>query len=170
MLVKRGWRGYWFSTQNQPFPPPKYFVCTLTVGFGIRSPLWSSGQSSWLRIRRSGFDFRRYQIFWVVVLERGPLSLVSTTEELFERKNSGFGLEIWEYGRRVSSRWPRGTLYPQKLALTSKTSGGWYSGLRPRILLFFYWDIQRNGITFNLLCFPASIVHRHTSLCSYDSR
>jgi hypothetical protein len=27
-------------------------------------------------------------------LERGPLSLVSTTEELLERKSSGFGLEI----------------------------------------------------------------------------
>jgi hypothetical protein len=25
--------------------------------------LWSSGQSSWLQIQRSGFDFRRYQIF-----------------------------------------------------------------------------------------------------------
>jgi hypothetical protein len=27
-------------------------------------------------------------------LERGPLSLVSTIEELLERKNRGFGLEI----------------------------------------------------------------------------
>jgi hypothetical protein len=27
-------------------------------------------------------------------LERGPLSIVSTTEELLERKSSGFGLEI----------------------------------------------------------------------------
>jgi hypothetical protein len=26
-------------------------------------PLWSSGQSSWLQIQRSGFDSRRYQIF-----------------------------------------------------------------------------------------------------------
>jgi hypothetical protein len=33
------------------------------------------------------FDSRRYQIFWEVVgLERGPLSLVSTTEELLDRK------------------------------------------------------------------------------------
>jgi hypothetical protein len=29
-----------------------------------------------------------------------PLSLVSTIEELFERKSSGFGLESLEYGRR----------------------------------------------------------------------
>jgi hypothetical protein len=34
------------------------------------------------------------------------------------------GLEIREYGRRELSHWPRGTLYPQKLALTSPTSGG----------------------------------------------
>jgi hypothetical protein len=41
----------------------------------------------WLQIQRSGFDFRRYHIFWEVLgLERGPLSLVSTTEELLERK------------------------------------------------------------------------------------
>jgi hypothetical protein len=26
-------------------------------------PLWSSGQSSWLQIRRPGFDSRHYQIF-----------------------------------------------------------------------------------------------------------
>jgi hypothetical protein len=57
-------------------------------------------------------------------LEWGPLSLVSTIEELLGRKSSGSGLEIREYGRRDSSRWPRGTLYPQKLALTSPTSGG----------------------------------------------
>ena len=32
-----------------------------------------------------GFDSRRYQIFWVVVgLERGPLSLVRSNEELLE--------------------------------------------------------------------------------------
>jgi hypothetical protein len=50
-------------------------------------PLWYSGQSPWLQIRRSGFDSRRYQIFWEVVgLERGPLSLVSTIEELLGRK------------------------------------------------------------------------------------
>jgi hypothetical protein len=26
-------------------------------------PLWSSGQSSWLQIQRSGFDSRRYHVF-----------------------------------------------------------------------------------------------------------
>jgi hypothetical protein len=38
------------------------------------------------RSRGPVFDFRRYQILWEVVgLERGPLSLVSTTEELLGR-------------------------------------------------------------------------------------
>jgi hypothetical protein len=42
----------------------------------------------------SGFDSRHYQTSWEVVgLERGPLSLVSTTEELIERKSSACGLE-----------------------------------------------------------------------------
>jgi hypothetical protein len=49
-------------------------------------PLWSSGQSSWLQILRPGFDSRHYQEKKVVGLERGPLSLVSTTEELLDRK------------------------------------------------------------------------------------
>jgi hypothetical protein len=64
---------------------------------------------SWLQIQRSGFDSWRYQIFWEVVgLEWGPPSLVSTIEELLERKSSGSGLENREYGRR-DSRWSRDT-------------------------------------------------------------
>jgi hypothetical protein len=61
-------------------------------------PMWPVGQSSWLQIERSSFDSLRYQIFWeVVVLERGPLSLLSTLEELLERKSSGSGLENRDY-------------------------------------------------------------------------
>jgi hypothetical protein len=52
------------------------------------------------RSRGPGLDPRRYQIFWEVVgLERGPLSLVSTIEELLGRNSSGSGLENREYGR-----------------------------------------------------------------------
>jgi hypothetical protein len=51
-----------------------------------RPCLWSSGQNSWLQIRRPGFDSQYYQKKKVVGLERGPLSLVSTTEELLDRK------------------------------------------------------------------------------------
>jgi hypothetical protein len=39
-----------------------------------------------------------------VGLEQGPLSLVSTIEELLERQISGSGLENREYGRRDPSR------------------------------------------------------------------
>jgi hypothetical protein len=59
-----------------------------------------------------------------VALERGPLSLVSTTEELLGRNSSGFGLENRDYGSGDPLRRPRDTLYPQKLALTLPTCGG----------------------------------------------
>jgi hypothetical protein len=58
-----------------------------------------------------------------VSLERSPFSLVSTFEELLERRSSGSSLEIREYGRGDPSLRPRGILYPRKLALTSPTSG-----------------------------------------------
>jgi hypothetical protein len=72
--------------------------------YTVRPPLWSSGQSSWLQIRRPGFDSRHYQKKKVVGLERGSLSLVSTTEELLDKKSSGSCLENREYGRRDPSR------------------------------------------------------------------
>jgi hypothetical protein len=81
----------------------------------IGPPLWSSGQSSWLQIWRCRVRFPGTTRKKVVGLERGPLSLVSATEELLGRNGSGSGLEIRQYGRRDSSRWPRGTLYPQKV-------------------------------------------------------
>jgi hypothetical protein len=54
--------------------------------------LWSSGQIS-----------RRYQILRSRGLERGPLSVVSTFEELLERKSSDPGLENRDYGRKGSA-------------------------------------------------------------------
>jgi hypothetical protein len=51
-----------------------------------------------------------------VGLERGPLSLVSTTEELLDRNSSGSGLEIREYGMGIRCA--------ENLALTSPTNGG----------------------------------------------
>jgi hypothetical protein len=64
------------------------------------------------RSRGLGFGSRRYQIFWEVVgLERVSLSLVRIIQELLVRKS-------------LRWRWPRDTLYPLKLALTSPTSGG----------------------------------------------
>jgi hypothetical protein len=73
-------------------------------------------------------------------MERGPLSLASTIEELFERKSNRSGLE----GRRDPSRWPLGIFYKQKLTLTSSLSGGRSVGIvRSRTqatdFLFFFF-------------------------------
>jgi hypothetical protein len=72
--------------------------------------LWYSGLGSRLQIQKSGFDSRRYQIIWEVVgLERSPLSLVSITGELLERKRSGSGLEIEITAVGDPPRWLRDT-------------------------------------------------------------
>jgi hypothetical protein len=87
--------------QLYSFSEKKTINC-IVVG---RTALWSNGQSSWLQIQRSGLDSRHYQIIWDLVgLERGPLSLVSTTEELLGRNSSGSGLENRDYVRRDPSR------------------------------------------------------------------
>jgi hypothetical protein len=75
----------------------KYIITSMQIvyrlcGLVVRVPGY--------RFRGPGFDCRRYQIFWeVVALERGPLSLVSTIEELLGRNSSGSGLENREHGR-----------------------------------------------------------------------
>jgi hypothetical protein len=49
----------------------------------------------------------------------------------------------WEL--QYPSRWPRGTLYPQKLAITSPTSGGRSVGIirsRTQTMEFFLWELQ----------------------------
>jgi hypothetical protein len=93
------------------------------------------------RSRGPGFDSRHYQIFWEVAnLERGPLSLVRIIEDLLELKSSGSGLESEINGRWDSLCWPRDTLYPLKLALTSLTSGGCSVGIvcwRTKVPEFF---------------------------------
>jgi hypothetical protein len=83
--------------------------------------------AKWLGLRET-----YTQILLLAVKTCTPLSFVSTIEELVERKSSGSGLENREYGRRDPSRRPRGTLYRQKLTLSSLTSGrslGRYSSL-----------------------------------------
>jgi hypothetical protein len=71
-----------YAILGSVFHKMKSSLCGLVVrvpGYGSRGP---------------GFDSRRCQIFWEVVgLERGPLSPVSTIEELLGRNNSGSGLE-----------------------------------------------------------------------------
>jgi hypothetical protein len=61
----------------------------MEIGTGYRSNDRLCGlvvKSSWLQIQRPGFDSRNYQKKKVLGLERGPLSLVNTTEDLLDRK------------------------------------------------------------------------------------
>jgi hypothetical protein len=71
-----------------------------------------------------GFNYRALQEKKVVDLERGPLSLVSTTEELLGSKCSGSGLEFREYGLGIRHADHVVPSICKKLALTSVTNGG----------------------------------------------
>jgi hypothetical protein len=81
------------------------------------------GQSSWLQIRRPVFDSRHYQKK-VVGLEGGALSLVSTTEEPFDRKVAApvYKIENTAIGIRHADHVAPSIL--NKLTITSPTSGG----------------------------------------------
>jgi hypothetical protein len=80
-----------------------YTICTAcfniqTLAFYLEC--WFHGTASVVersvsgyRSRGPGFDSRRFRLSEAVDLERGPLSLVRTTEELLGRKSSGVGLE-----------------------------------------------------------------------------
>jgi hypothetical protein len=67
-----------------------------------------------------------------VGLERGPLSILSTTEKVLDRKSCGSCLEIRKYGLRDPSRLPRGTPLCAKFDANfddKRRSLGWYSSL-----------------------------------------
>jgi hypothetical protein len=62
------------------------------------------------------------------------------------------GLENREYCRRYPLRWPRNTLYPQKLALTSPTSGGRSVGivrLRAKGTEWYMLSLRKHGLSGN---------------------
>jgi hypothetical protein len=83
-------------------------------------PLWSSYSS-----KGPGFDSRRFQVFWEAAdLERGPLSLVRTTEELLGRKSSGSGPENRDKRPRESVALTTQHPLSAKVGTTSPTSGG----------------------------------------------
>jgi hypothetical protein len=89
----------------------------------------------------TGFlEVRQFPLL-IMISPRGPLSLVSTNEELLQRKNSDSCLEIREYCRRGSAALTtRHPLYRQKFVLTSPTSGGRSVGIvRSRTKATYYY-------------------------------
>jgi hypothetical protein len=116
-----------------------------------RPPLWASGQSSWLRSRAPGSisgatRFSEKQWVWNGVHSASWVQLRSC----LEKKVAAPGLDIWEYGRREPSRWPRGTLYPQNFAVTSPTSGGRSVGIvrsRTQATEFFLCVVQDHVVS-----------------------
>jgi hypothetical protein len=157
-VYKSFWKPLWSSGQSF-WPQNGDVLCFLWGTNWIyicyveesRPPLWSSGPTSWVLIQRSGFNSRRYQIFWEVV----GLSHVSTIEELLERKSSGSGLEIREYGSRDPSRWPRGTFYPPNLALNSPSSGGSSVGIVPSRTQATEFSFSFTNHLIKRACFPS---------------
>jgi hypothetical protein len=72
------------------------------------------------RFKGPVFDSRRYQIFLEIV-GLGPLSLVSTIEELFGRNSSGSDLENIDTAARIRQADVTRSIC-KELALTSPTS------------------------------------------------
>jgi hypothetical protein len=89
----------WNECNDAGVDPPSEPPIMHFTNSSVRTPLYDLVvRVSGYRSRRPGFDSRRLQIFWEAVgLERGPLSLVRTTEELLGRNSSGFGQENRDY-------------------------------------------------------------------------
>jgi hypothetical protein len=64
-----------------------------------------------------------------VGLQRGPLSLMRTTEELLGIKSSGFGLGSLEYGLGIHHADYMAPSICKKLVLTLSASGGHLVGI-----------------------------------------
>jgi hypothetical protein len=88
----------WVSVVNSATSKNLIVKSTMFPHPNIHKFTWTSDglvvRVSGYRSRGPGFDFRRFQMFWEALgLERGPLSLLRTTEELLGRNSSGSGQE-----------------------------------------------------------------------------
>jgi hypothetical protein len=98
-----------------------------------------------------------------VGLERGPLSLVSTIEELRSRKSSGSGLQNREYRLREYATLTTWHPLSAKVVLTSPASGGRSVGkVRSRtqateFFLVLSRKINGKRTKLALNCFPRKI-------------
>jgi hypothetical protein len=125
-------------------------------------PLWSSDHGSWLQVQvRVRFPAQPDFL-------RSGSGTGSTQPRNYNwgatwKKSSSSGLEIREYGHRDPLRWPRGTLYPQKLALTSPTCGG-----RP-VGIGFLQAQATEFVFFFVACIEECIVHLfvHTTTINF---
>jgi hypothetical protein len=131
-------------------------------------PLWSSGQSLWLQIQRSRVRFPALVVWVVVGLERGPLSLVRSIEELLESKEiAAPRLEnrLTAVGFRCADHVT--PLYLQKLALTSPTGGGRSVGIvRSRTKATELIRTQSN----TCLCSGQSVDSCYACVCEWSCR
>jgi hypothetical protein len=81
---------------------------------------------------------------------------MSTIEELLGRNSSGSSLENREYDRGDPLRWPRNTLYLQKLAQTSPTIGGRSVGMV---------RLRAKATEFVLFVYPGRTVRNNIEVC-----
>jgi hypothetical protein len=119
----------------------------------ILSPLWSSGQSSWLQIQGSRFRFPALPDFL-----RNSGSGTGSTQPRQDNWGATWkeSLENRINGRGDSLRWPRDTIDQLKLALTWPTSGGSSVGIvrwrtkAPEFACFWLVILQSPGINTKL--------------------
>jgi hypothetical protein len=95
------------------------------MGTHSTPPLWSSGQSSWLQVQRSRVRFPTQLHF----LRRSGSGTGSTQPREYNWAATWKVASLGSRKPRLTAvgdplRWPRDIFYPQKLALTSPTSGG----------------------------------------------
>jgi hypothetical protein len=89
---------------------------------------------------------------------------------------SGSGLENRKHSRRDPSRWPRGTLYPQKLVPTSPTTGGRSVGVvRSRTQFFFIFSFSDSVYSELHLCLShkyqprlSEVPHTYFVICHHS--